>query len=211
MNNYAKQDASVRKQDFADKSSVIIAIGLVVLSLIVSTFFKDKEQTEKPVQEIRFPAYETEYEEINRAMPFVVNISLPEDWQLSMDGDSSTFPQVKLYNPYYIYSGEECIGYIGFNTFTPPREEPANTTSYHQNVWPVMDSGSMLLNEYTLVRLTDKFEAGYCKLSDTQTTADAVLCYNKDIHNMVGIVLTEGVADLATLQQICLSLSFSAM
>ncbi len=210
MNNYAKQDASVRKRDFADKSSVIIAIGLVIMSLIVSTFFKDREQTDKPVQEIRFPAYETEYREINRAMPFVVNVTLPGEWQLSMDGNTEKFPQVKLYNPYYIYNGEECIGYIGFNTFTPPAEEP-DAISYHQHVWPVMDGGSMILNEYTLVRLTDKFEASYCKLSDTQTVADAVLCYNKDIHNMVGIVLVEGVADQATLQQICLSLSFSVM
>ncbi|MBR4036879.1 MAG: hypothetical protein IKJ05_09180 [Oscillospiraceae bacterium] len=210
MNNYAKQDASVRKRDLADKSSAIIAIGLVVLSLLVNTFFKDRTQIVKPIQEIRFPAYETEIEEINTAMPFVVNIKLGEDWQLSMEGDSSVFTQVKLYNPYYIYSGDKCIGYIGFNIFTPPAED-TDIMTYHQNVWPVMDSGTMELSNYTIVRLTEKFEAGYCKLSDENITSDAVLCFNKDIHTMAGIVLTEGAVDENMLKQLCLSLSFSAM
>ncbi len=210
MNNI-RNEFSDRRQNFSDKSSILILICLVAMSLLANVMFKDNSADSKEITEIRFPAYETEYQEINKAMPFVVNVTLPGEWQLSMDGSTEKFPQVKLYNPYYIYNGDECIGYIGFNTFTPPAEEPEDAMSYHQHVWPVMDGGSMLLNEYTLVRLTDKFEAAYCKLSDTQTASDAVLCYNKNIHNMVGIVLAEGVADQATLLRICLSLSFSVM
>ena len=62
-----------------------------------------------------------------------------------------------------------------------------------------------------IVRLTDKYEAGYCKLSDGEKTADAVLCYNKDIRNMAVIVLEEGVLTNEELQQLCLMTSFYAM
>ena len=187
-----------------------MAVGLVVLSLIVNSFFRDDSADPSVITEIRFPAYETEYQEINKAMPFVVNNTLPEGWTFSYEGDAEKLLDVKLYSPYYIYNGDECIGYIAFNIFTPPAKD-TDQTSYHQHVWPVMDNGTMGIYDYKIVRLTEWFEAGYCKLYDGEKTADAVLCFNKDIHTMVGIVLTEGVADEATLQQICLSLSFSAM
>lgn len=211
MNNYTRQNYSDRKQDFSDKVSVAIMVGLVVLSLIANVVFKDKEDVQTDsITEIRFPAYETEYEEINKAMPFVVNITLPEGWQFSAEGDISLFPQVKLHNPYFIYRGEECIGYIAFNIFTPPDSEVENV-KYHQQVWPVIISDGLSVDQYMIVRLTDKFEAGYCGLIDGEKTADGILCYNKDLRTMVGIVLKEGVADAETLQKICLSLSFSAM
>ncbi|MBE6866541.1 MAG: hypothetical protein E7492_06270 [Ruminococcaceae bacterium] len=211
MYNYTRQDYFDKKQDFSDKISVAIMVGLVVLSLIANTIFKDKDPAPADVvTDIRFPAYETEVEAVNKAMPFHLNIKLPDQWEVKPDGDTEKFPQVNLYNPYFIYSGENCIGYIGFNVFTPPEEEPV-ITSYHQHVWPVIDSGIMptSINQYMIVRLTDKFEAGYCELNVAEKAADAVLCYNRDVHNMVGIVLEKGVADEAALQQICLSLSFS--
>ncbi len=209
MYNYTRQDYSDRKQDFSDKISVAIMVGLVVLSLIANTFFKDKDETPADViTDIRFPAYETEVEAVNKAMPFHLNITMPEEWEIRMDGDTEKFPQANLYNPYFIYSGENCIGYIGFNVFTPPEEEPV-ITSYHQYVWPVIDSGDLTISQYMIVRLTDKFEAGYCDLEAWDKTADAVLCYNRDVHNMVGIVLEDNLLSAEDLQQICLSLSFS--
>ena len=72
-----------KRQDFSDKISVIVAVGLVVLSLIVNSFFRDDSADPNVITEIRFPAYETEYREINSAMPFVVNNKLPEGWSLS--------------------------------------------------------------------------------------------------------------------------------
>ena len=45
MYNYTRQDYSDRKQDFSDKISVAIMVGLVVLSLIANTIFKDKDET----------------------------------------------------------------------------------------------------------------------------------------------------------------------
>lgn len=210
MNDHTKYDSSVRKQDISDKSSVIILIGLVVLSLLANTLFKDRVPVEQGVSEIRFPAYETEYEEINKAMPFNLKITLPEGWEVKAEGDVSAFPDVNLHNPYFIYSGENCIGYMGFNVFTPPAEEN-DAVSYHQSVWPVMDKGNLLINNYATVRLTDKFEAAYCNIEAWDKTADAILCYNRDVGNMVGIILEKGIADESVLQQICLSLSFSIM
>ena len=209
MYNYTRQDYSDRKQDFSDKISVAIMVGLVVLSLIANTIFKDKDETPSDIiTDIRFPAYETEVEAINKAMPFHLNIKMPEEWEIKAEGDSEKFPQVNLYNPYFIYNGEDCIGYIGFNVFTPPVEEPV-ITSYHQHVWPVIDSGNLTIDQYMIVRLTEKFEAGYCNLETYDKTADAVLCYNRDVHNMVGIVLEDNLLTAEDLQQICLSLSFS--
>jgi hypothetical protein len=196
-----------KRQDFSDKISVIMAVGLVVLSLIVNSFFRDDSVDPNVITEIRFPAYETEYREINSAMPFVVNNKLPEGWSLSYEGDEKLFPEADLYSPYYIYNGDVCIGYIGFNIFTPPAEN-TDIKEYHKAVIPVVNAD---IPDYTIVRLTQWFEAGYCTLSDGEKTADAIICFNKDIHTMAGIVLTEGVADETTLQQICLSLSFSAM
>lgn len=198
-----------RKQNFADHSSVMILISLVVMSLLANSFFKDLIKNDNPLAEIRFPAYATENEAVNRAMPFVMNITLPDGWEVKDSGSTDNYPDLDLYNPYYIYSGDEQIGYIAFNVFTPPAED-TDDISYHQSVWPVMDKGSMQLNNYTLVRLTDTFEASYCQLSDNVKTADAVVCYNKDLKNMAAVVLTEGVADQQALTAICLSLSFSA-
>lgn len=209
MYNYTRQDYSDRKQDFSDKISVAIMVGLVVLSLIANTIFKDKDETPSDIiTDIRFPAYETAVEAINKAMPFHLNIKMPEEWEIKAEGDSEKFPQVNLYNPYFIYNGENCIGYIGFNVFSPPVEEPV-ITSYHQHVWPVIDSGDLTIDQYMIVRLTEKFEAGYCNLEAYDKAADAVLCYNRDVHNMVGIVLEDNLLTAEDLQQICLSLSFS--
>ena len=198
-----------RKQNFTDHSSAMILISLVVMSLLANSFFKDLMVNDNPMGEIRFPAYATENEDVNRAMPFVMNITLPDGWEIKDSGTTENWPDLALYNPYYIYNGDEQIGYIAFNVFTPPAED-TDDISYHQSVWPVMDKGSMQLNNYTLVRLTDTFEASFCQLSDNVKTADAVVCYNKDLKNMAAVVLTEGVADQQTLTAVCLSLSFSA-
>lgn len=198
-----------RKQNFADHSSAMILISLVVMSLLANSFFKGLIKNDSPLAEIRFPAYATENEAVNRAMPFVMNITLPDDWEVKDSGSTENYPDLALYNPYYIYNGDEQIGYIAFNVFTPPAED-TDDISYHQRVWPVMDKAGMQLNNYTLVRLTDTFEASYCKLSDNVKTADAVICYNKDLKNMAAVVLAEGTADEQVLTAICLSLSFSA-
>ncbi len=200
---------NVRQNNFADASSAIILVCLVVLSLIANTFFK-QETPATAETEIRFPAYETENQDVNKAMPFVLNITLPDGWEVRTEGSTDEYPILNLYNPYFLYVGDRQIGHISFNVFTPPAEEVENVT-YHQYVWPILDKGQLVINEYMIVRLTDKFEAGYCNLSDLETVADAVLCYNKDINNMVAIVLEKGYADVDTLQQICLSLSFTAM
>ena len=199
----------VRQNNFADASSAMILISLVVLSLIANVFFKQEAPTTGRV-EIRFPAYETEVEAVNKAMPFVMNITMPEGWEVKTEGSTEQYPDADAYNPYFIYVGDKQIGHISFNVFTPPAEEVENV-KYHQYVWPVLDSGNIEIGNYMIVRLTDKFEAGYCKLSDGEKTADAILCYNKDIHNMAVIVLDEGLFTAEDLQQICLSLSFTAM
>ena len=198
-----------KKHDFVDASSAIILICLVVMSLLVNTFMKQETPTTGRT-EIRFPAYETEVEAVNKAMPFVVNITLPDGWEIKTEGSTAEYPVVNAYNPYYLYNSSKQIGYVAFNVFTPPAEEVENV-KYHQQVWPVLNSGNLEIDTYMIVRLTDKFEAGYCKLINDGKTADAVLCYNKDIHNMAVIVLKENFADVDTLQQICLSLSFTAM
>lgn len=205
----------VRQNNFADASSAMILISLVVLSLIANVFFKQEAPTTGRV-EIRFPAYETEVEAVNKAMPFVMNITMPDGWEIKTEGSTENYPQVNAYNPYFIYVGEKQIGHISFNVFTPPAEEVENV-KYHQHVWPVIDSVTygdaekFEISTYMIVRLTDKFEAGYCKLADEEKTADAILCYNKDIHNMAVILLEEGMFTAEDLQQICLSLSFTAM
>ena len=198
-----------KKHDFVDASSAIILICLVVLSLIANTFMKQEAPTTGRI-EIRFPAYETNVEAVNKAMPFVMNITLPDGWEIKTEGSTEQYPAVNAYNPYFLYNNGKQIGHISFNVFTPPAEEVENV-KYHQQVWPVIDDGNLTIDTYMIVRLTDKFEAGYCKLSDGKKTADAILCYNKDIHNMAVIVLEESFVDVDTLQQICLSLSFTAM
>ena len=199
----------VKQSNFVDSSSAIILICLVVMSLIANVFFKQETPTTGRT-EIRFPAYETENEAVNKAMPFVMNITLPDGWEIKTEGSTEAYPDADLYNPYFLYADGKQIGHISFNVFTPPAEEVENV-KYHQHVWPVIDKGSLEIDTYMIVRLTDKFEAGYCKLIDGEKSADAILCYNKDIHTMAAIVLNEGVATTEDLQQLCLSLSFLAM
>ena len=199
----------VRQNNFADASSAMILISLVVLSLIANVFFKQETPTTGRT-EIRFPAYETENDAVNKAMPFVMNITLPDGWEVRTEGSTETYPDVDVYNPYFLYADGKQIGHISFNVFTPPVEEVENV-KYHQYVCPVIDKGDLEIDTYMIVRLTDKFEAGYCKLISGEKSADAILCYNKDIHTMAAIVLNEGVATVEDLQQLCLTLSFSAM
>ncbi len=204
-----------RQSNFAEASSAAILISLVVLSLIANVFFKQEASTTGRV-EIRFPAYETESEAVNKAMPFVMNITMPEGWEVKTEGSMESYPEINAYNPYFLYMDDEQIGNISFNVFTPPAEEVENV-KYHQYVWPVIDSaiynntGKFEISTYMIVRLTDKFEAGYCKLSDGEKTAEAILCYNKDLKNMAVITLDEGLMSEEDLQQLCLSLSFTAM
>ena len=199
----------VRQNNFADTSSAIILICLVVLSLIANVFFKQEAPTTGRV-EIRFPAYETEVEAVNKAMPFVMNITMPDGWEVKTEGSMENYPEVNAYNPYFLYMDGKQIGNISFNVFTPPAEEVENV-KYHQYVWPVIDGGNLEISTYMIVRLTDKFEAGYCTLSDGEKTADAVLCYNKDLKSMAVITLDDGLMSEEDLQQLCLSLSFTAM
>ena len=198
-----------RQNNFVEASSAMILISLVVLSLIANVFFKQETPTTGRT-EIRFPAYATENEAVNKAMPFVVNITLPDGWEISTEGEAENYPDVDTYNPYFLYENGKQIGTVSFNVFTPPAEDVENV-GYHRHVWPVLDKGNIEISDYMIVRLTDKFEAGYCKLSAYGKSADAILCYNKDIHNMAVIMLNEGLTTAEDLQQICLSLSFTAM
>ena len=198
-----------RQNNFVDASSAMILISLVVLSLIANVFFKQETPTTGRT-EIRFPAYQTENEAVNKAMPFVMNITLPDGWEYSTEGNIDAYPDVDLYNPYFLYADGKQIGHISFNVFTPPTEEVENV-KYHRYVWPVLDKGNIEISDYMIVRLTDKFEAGYCKLSAYGKSADAILCYNKDVHSMAAIVLDEGLVTAEDLQQLCLTLSFTAM
>lgn len=199
-----------RDDNFSQMSSVVILIGIVALSLIFNFIIKRNPNVPAPVN-IIYPAYETENPQndehinnVNKAIPFRVNIKLPEGFEIKTEGSKEGLPDTKLYCPYYIYNGEKQVGYVTFDIFTPPTESVA-PQEYHKYVWP-----QELRENYEAVRTTDVFEAGICSITENGKTAQGILCYNKDIKSYVAFAFDTNEVDRETAIRIALTLSFSA-
>ncbi len=199
-----------RDDNFSQTSSVVILISLVALSLIFNFMIKRNPNIPSPIN-IIYPAYETEnphndehINNINKATPFKVNIKLPEGFEIKTDGTKENLPDTKLYCPYYIYSGGKQIGYVTFDTFTPPQKSVPKE-EYHKYVW-----SQNLRENYEVVRTTDVFEAGICLITENGKTAQGILCYNKDLKSYVAFAFDTSEVDRQTAIRIALTLSFSA-
>lgn len=199
-----------RDDNFSQTSSVVILVGLVALSLVFNFMLKRNSNAPAPVN-IIYPAYETEnpqndehINEINKAIPFKVNIKLPEGFEIKKEGSKEGLPDTKLYCPYYIYKDEKQIGYVTFDVFTPPEDSVA-PEDYHKYVW-----SEELRENYEVVRTTDVFESGICSITENGKTAQGILCYNKDIKSYVAFAFSPSEVDRETAIRIALTLSFSA-
>ena len=122
------------KEIHAERGSAIVMACIVLLSMIGTMIFKDKETGEADNSIMLFPAYYTEnpdnekrIDEINGAMPFYCKVDWPQGWKLSEDGGDVNWPTGDLHTPLYIYDEQNNpVGYIGFNVFNVAKGEVSN-------------------------------------------------------------------------------------
>ena len=137
------------KEVHAERGGAIVLACIVVMSMLGTMMFKDKDTVQTDNNVMLFPAYYTEnpqkaehIDSINGAMPFNCKVEWPDGWTLSEDGGDVNWPVGEMYTPLYIYDSENNpVGYIGFNIFTPAEGEVSDG-EYHKTVWPSLRLGS---------------------------------------------------------------------
>ena len=219
------------REDFSERSSALILISIVVLSLMYN-FFAGREATRpRRMTELLFPAYETPAdnpmaEQINGAMPFRVTAAWPESWEITTDAGDVSWPMGEIFTPYYIYEGETPIGCIGFGVFTPYGEKIDYENGYKQ-VWPQLRLGSMYvwdpftpeLNGFTSQIGTVAIDyVDYTQLENYDSLAavphirtNGVLAYDMDLCSWVGMAFMPGAVDDVQLKELALSFRMYAM
>lgn len=219
------------REDYSERSSALILISLVVLSLVSNFFFSKEENSTPDYSELLFPAYETPRSDpmadtINSAMPFRIKVDWPEGWTVSTDPGDFNWPRGEIYTPYYIYDGETPVGYVGFNVFTPYEGDIDYENGYKQ-VWPQLRMGSMyiwdpftpLLNGFTNQIGTVEIEyVDYTQIENHQALAgvphiktNGIMAYDMGIQSWVGIAFMPGAVDAEMLKTLAMSFRMYSM
>ncbi len=130
------------KDNFAERSSALILISLVVLGLIQSYFSSKSGENTGANNIMIFPAYRTEESEamadsLNSAMPFAVKIDLPRGWTITTDAGDTNWPAGEIYTPYYIYDENGSpMAKAGFNVFMDDSITEIDYDVTYKMVWP---------------------------------------------------------------------------
>lgn len=166
--------------------------------------------------------------QINSAAKFQVELALPAGWTVGQTPPKDAVPiPGDFYTPLSICSGDEPIGYIGFNVFEPldgdiPQEE------YYKAVYPGLRLSSFFhWDPYTAVKTTDTAETGIAQIwyLDPDETDDhpgampdvpqletyGVLSYDKELRVYIGMAFLPGALDRAQVQAIAESVSLSPL
>ena len=199
------------REDFSDRSSVLILISVVVVSLVYN-FFAGKTEQPDVITTMIFPAYEVaednpHMKNINTAMPFAAEVDWPEGWRVTTDQGDANWPAGEIYTPYYIYDGETPVAYAGFNVFDS--EEEFNYDWYYQTVWPGMRLSSMyrwdpfypVLNGHTSqIGVIDIDYVDYTQIENYSSMAEVphiqtvgILAYDIGFKSYFGIAFMPGV------------------
>ncbi|WP_303900364.1 hypothetical protein [Anaerotruncus colihominis] len=192
-------------------------------------------EAETQAVSIIFPAYDEAnlqqvpaVDQANSATKFQVEMALPAGWTVSQTppGDVVSVPG-DFYTPLSVCSGDEPIGYIGFNVFEPlggdiPQEE------YYKAVYPGLRLSSFFhWDPYTAVATTDTAETGVAEIwyldpneidkhpgaapDVPQLETYGVLSYDKQLRVYIGIAFLPGALDRAQAEAIAESVSLSAL
>lgn len=182
---------------------------------------------------IEFPAY-TEpnpaqlpaVERINSAAKFQVELALPAGWTVGQTPPKDVVPiPGDFYTPLSICSGDEPIGYIGFNVFDP-FDGDIPQAEYYKAVYPGLRLSSFFhWDPYTAVKTTDTAETGVAEIwyldpneidkhpgampDVPHLETYGVLSYDKRLRVYIGIAFAPGVLDRAQAQAIAESVTLS--
>ncbi len=187
------------KDDFSQRSSALILISLVVLSLVGGYFAKDRNS--KPANNYMiFPAYRTEEtaqnrDVINSAMPFAVKVDYSENWTLTTENTGYNWPDTALYTPYYIYDGDKPVAMAGFNVFDGEIEAIDNQNSYKTALAPLLSDTENKWSDY--IPVLNGFTNQVCIMSLTadDITYPAIIIYDTDLHSYFSIILMADLLD----------------
>ncbi len=185
------------KDDFSQRSSALILISLVVLSL-VTNYFSGRENKPRPNNQMIFPAYRTEEtlpeaDRINSAMPFGVKVDYSENWTLTTENTGYSWPQTQLYTPYYIYDGDKPVAMAGFNTYDGVIEAIDNTGGYKTALAPLLADSNCKWENYTPV--INGFNNQICTMTATADGAvyPAILIYDIKLNSYFTIMFMPDV------------------
>lgn len=191
--------------------SVFVLAGVVVLSLMAKFVLKPI-QDQPQVTNIIFPAYEVEnpendshIDDINKAMPFKVDMLLLENWKISKEAKNENTVGVNLYCPYYILNeNDETVATVSFDIF-----DMDENASREECVTAVLEKNICFKN-YETVRTMNEFEVGICTVVDESMETFGILALDKTMNSYVAVIFTPEVLDRDTAIQIALHLNFSA-
>ncbi len=221
------------KEVHAERGAALVMAGIVVMSMIATLIFKDKDPAETNNNIMLFPAYYTEnpdnvqqIDDINGALPFNCMVEWPQGWTLSEDGGDVNWPLGEIYTPLYIYDSENNpVGYIGFNIFIPEEGEVSDS-EYHKTVWPSLRLGSaarwdpftpVLTGFTSQIGIVDIDYIDYTQ-ADGKSMAEiphiitnGILAYDTDLQAYVGIAFMPGVMTRERLIELAMTVRLYAV
>ncbi len=189
----------MKREDFSERSSVVIIAGLVVLSLLINYLY-GKMETEQPNNQMRFPAYEVEEsnpyaEQINSAMPFYVTADFPETWELTTEAREYDWPEGALYSPYYIYEDGNPIAMAGFNVFEGQIETIDNDTSHKIALEPLFNDAEIQWTDFAPVLNGFSSQSGTITATADGISYPSVLIYDTDLNSYCVICFVPAVLE----------------
>ena len=199
------------KENFTQFGSVFVLAGIVVLSLMFKYVLSLNPDRVQPVYMV-YPAYETanpdndeHIEKINQGMPFVIDTAFPEGWEIKKEGNIGNLPDTGLYCPYYLYKGDELVGYATFDVFEP-LDKDVPMAEYYKHI--LKDDG--VFKNYEDVKTINNAEFGICQVDDGNSRTIGVLAFARDVHSYVSFVFDPEAMDRDGAIQLCLKMIVSA-
>lgn len=170
-----------------------------------------EDEPESVITEVVFPAYQDGKNENDGTVydlePFVVAAVFPEGWQVRSP-DTKSDDTFAFFTPMDIYSGDQHIGLIGYNVFTPYDSADIPVGDYYKTVYPELRLSSICRwNDYIPVKTTGTSETAvatvcYMKAEEIEkhpgampdvpvTEVPGILCYDKHLQAYIGIQFDE--------------------
>ena len=214
----------------------LIALILTMTLIVGCTFTGSKTPSglkSADNLQVVFPAYTIDnpnniplYDSINNTPKFSVTADFPETWEFKTSGDGTIMPLGELYTNMYVFDGEKCIGYIGFNVFEPYTEE-IEQSQYYQTVWTGLRTSRLFIwDPFVSVKTTENGESGVVnimyldpeKLSQNpsamaevpEINTNGILAYDKQLKVYVGMAFIPDAVDDATAKKVAESLTITA-